>query len=363
MLDIKKILNERKIPDALIMNSGKRVETVSDFEFRRAEIKKILEEEVYGRILPRPDHLDVETVSIDKAFCAGKARLEKSEFICSFGENKFSFPVTAVIPKSKAPVPAFALIDFCPDVPNKFLPIEEIVDRGFAVFSFCYTNIASADGNFKNGAAKYILKTRRTKSAAGKSALWAFGAMRIMDYIERLDIIDKNNVAAVGHSTLGISALIAGCFDERFKYIISNESGTLGAAISRGKSGETPENSVIESPYLFCPRLKDNIIKRKRLPFDQNFLSVLAVPRHLMIGSACGDIQADPESEFLSLASTNEAYALYEKRGLVYGDEIPYAKAILDRGDALYHIRHGLHYFSREDWNVYMDYIDKVKKK
>ena len=35
MLDIKKILEERGVPEALVMNSGKRVKNVSDFEKRR----------------------------------------------------------------------------------------------------------------------------------------------------------------------------------------------------------------------------------------------------------------------------------------------------------------------------------------
>ena len=41
MLDVKRMLEERGVPDALVMNSGKRVKTVNDFEKRREEIKNI----------------------------------------------------------------------------------------------------------------------------------------------------------------------------------------------------------------------------------------------------------------------------------------------------------------------------------
>jgi hypothetical protein len=81
-----------------------------------------------------------------------------------------------------------------------------------------------------------------------------------------------------------------------------------------------------------------------------------------MIGSAEEDLWADPTSEFLNLATTEEAYKLFGKRGLVHGDRVPSPKTSLGVGDALYQIRHGKHYFSREDWLAYMDYIDKFVK-
>ena len=61
-------------------------------------------------------------------------------------------------------------------------------------------------------------------------------------------------------------------------------------------------------------------------------------------------------------AAANEAYAVYGMRGLVYGDTVPEAKTVLSDGDAHYHVRHGAHYLSREDWNDYMDFIDRYVK-
>jgi hypothetical protein len=49
-------------------------------------------------------------------------------------------------------------------------------------------------------------------------------------------------------------------------------------------------------------------------------------------------------------------------KGLVHGEDIPEAKSVLQEGDTSYHVRHGLHYLSREDWNIYMDFIDKKTK-
>ncbi len=360
MLDIKGILDRRGVPNALVFNSGEPVKTAEDFEIRREEIKRILAEEEYGAVPPKPDHLSVEVESRMDSFSAGKAPLKRLKFICTFGEKKISFPVYSIIPKKSKPIPAFVVISFRRNVPDIYLPAEEITDRGFALFSFCYTDISSDDNNFSSELTKQLVPTRRKKSASGKIALWAWAAMRVMDYVETLACIDKENVAVIGHSRLGKAAMLAGGFDERFKYIISNDSGSGGAAISRGKIGESFDDMARTFPFWFCPKWLENTISARPHNFDQNFLAALSVPRHLMIGSATEDFWADPESEFLGCASTNSAYELYGKQGLVYGDEIPESKTVLDGGEALYHIRDGLHYFSREDWLVYMDYIDKV---
>ena len=106
MLNIEKILADRGVPDAMIMKSGRRVKTVKDFEKRREEIKKILEEEAYGTIPPKPDHMKVEEVEVMTKFCAGRAPWQKLKFTFTMGDKEFSFPVSAVIPKSDKLSPA-----------------------------------------------------------------------------------------------------------------------------------------------------------------------------------------------------------------------------------------------------------------
>ncbi len=362
MTKIQKLLNERNIPDALIMNSGKTVSNVKDFEKRRNELKRILEDEIYGVMPPAPDHLHVIPESEDTAFCAGKAPLKRNSVICEMGDKTFSFTMYSVIPKSDNPLPAFLHINFRPDVPDKYMPSEELCDRGFAVFSFCYNDVSVDDPDpkkFRDNLGKYLFPGRRSKNSPGKIALWAWAAMRVMDYIETLDCIDKDNVAVVGHPRLGKTALLAGGFDERFKYVISNCSGCSGAAITRGKIGETVQRITSVFPHWFCKNYINNADEFESRGVDQNFLLALSVPRHILIGSAEEDLWADPASEFLCLAETNKAYELYGMRGLIHNDEIPTPGSVLSDGDASYHIRHGKHYFSREDWLVYMDFIEK----
>ena len=269
-----------------------------------------------------------------------------------------SFPIISAIPKSDKKVPAFVYIGFENGDANKYLPTEEIVERGFAVFSFCYNDVSSDNGDFNNGIAKYLVPTRRKNTAPGKISLWAWAAMRVMDYIEYIkDQIDLNNVAVIGHSRLGKTALWAGGNDERFKYVISNDSGCCGAALESGKIGERYDRISEVFPYWFCPAFNRDALTYAKLPFDQHFLLSLTVPRRLIIGSAHEDTWADPTSEFLATAALDECYALFGKKGLVHNDEVPKPRTVLAEGSASYYVREGTHFLSRHDWNTYMDII------
>ncbi len=358
---VEKALFERGVPDALITNRGVKVQTAAQMEKRRKEIKKLLVSEEYGRLPPPPEHLGVDRSPGERNFCAGKVSHELVKLTPALEGKKFSFPVWAAVPKGADKAPAFIHISFGKTAADMYQPTEEITDRGFAVFSFCYTDIAADNGDFKKFCAKYLSPSRRANDSSGKIMMWAWAAMRVMDYVEALPEIDENNVAVIGHSVLGKAALVTAAFDERFKYAISNNSGCSGAAISRGNTGETLEQITHISPFLFCPQYLKKTDPREK-SFDQNLLLSLIPPRHLLVGSAEEDLWADPVSEFLGCASANPAYALYGKRGLVYGSSFPTAKTVLSDGDALYHVRKGARFLSREDWGVYMDFIDRKMK-
>jgi len=348
----------RGIPDALRYNDGSRVNTPEDFERRREEIKEILAKEEYGYIPDKPVKLRAECVETDEKFLAGKAPLKKIILHAECKGGECSFPIYSVVPKKNGPHPAFVHINFRDSVPDRYMPSEELCDLGFAVFSFSYNDVSpDREDGFTEGIAALLSPKKRSSSAPGKIALWAWAAMRVMDYIETLPEIDKENVAVVGHSRLGKTALVTGGYDERFRYVISNDSGCAGAALERGKTGERIPDITENCPRWFCPNYVENAYRFAERGYDQNFLLALSVPRHIMIGSAKEDLWADPTGEFLSLLETNRAYSVYGMEGLVHENLIPKAKSILGEGDALYQIREGVHYFSREDWLAYTDFI------
>ncbi len=359
---IRSTIDALHLPSLLTFKNGKPVKTKEDFEKRREELKDILQREVYGILPPKPAHFQVEPKGEeDPRFLAGLAICRNLMFHCEIDGADATFPVTQIMPKGEGKFPVFVCVNFGTDIVHKYLPLEEIVHRGYGIFIIKYQDVAKDSADFRFGMAKYLCKSRRALSAPGKIAMWAWAAMRVMDYIPQCENVDSEQVAVIGHSRLGKTALFCGAMDERFRYVISNDSGCTGAALSRQKEGESIAQITDRFPYWFCPRYLRYAGKENELPFDQHFLLSLIAPRHLLVGSAENDLWAGPKNEFLSTVAANEAYALYGMKGLVHHDAFPTADTELSQGDCLYHYRRGEHYLSRLDWNAYMDFIDKKR--
>lgn len=359
---VKSAIDALALPSLLTFKNGKPVKTQEDFEKRREELKDILQKEVYGILPPKPTHLKVVTEGEeDPRFLAGFAVCKRLAFHCEIDGADATFPVTQIMPKKDGKHPIFVCINFGTDIVHKYLPLEEIVGRGYGLFIIKYQDVAKDSADFRFGMAKYLCKSRRSLSAPGKIAMWAWAAMRVMDYIPLCDNVDADQVAVIGHSRLGKTALLCGALDERFRYVISNDSGCTGAAISRKKEGESIRQITERFPFWFCPRYLRYADREDELPFDQHFLLSLIAPRHLLVGSAEEDLWAGPKNEFLSTVAANEAYAVYGMKGLVHNDTFPAVGIELSEGDCLYHYRAGTHYLSRLDWNAYMDFIDKKR--
>lgn len=305
--------------------------------------------EVYGKMPPLPQKLSfsVEENYIN-SFCAGKAVCNKIIVSATINGKVFTFPFYAVIPTFGTQHPFFIHINFRDSVPDQYMPSEELVDNGFAVFSFCYKDVTNDNPDFMDGLAGVIYKdTKRKPTDAGKIAMWAWTAHRVMDYAQTLgDILDLKNAVVCGHSRLGKTALLTAATDQRFAFAYSNDSGCTGAAISRGKSGESIKDICKVFPYWFCENYKKYVDNEDKMSFDQHYLLAAIAPRKVLIGSASEDYWADPTSELLCCKAASPAFEsgfVCNKFPVEIGDEF-------FEGDVGYHLRKGLHYFSREDW-------------
>ena len=311
----------------------------------RDEIKQVLCNNIYGSLPTTPVHLTVDIVREDIGFAAGKATLCHKNLVLDMGERYVQIPFTEMIPNDKANCPAIVYLGYESAVPNKFLPAEEIIDRGYAIFLFNHEDVSTNDSNFKSGIYNDVAPSRRKKNAPGKLMLWAWTAIRLMEYVASLDIIDKNSIAVAGHGLLGKAALLAGAFDERFNYIIANDTISFGT----GSELDYGKLSLI-MPHLFCPAFTDNVFPE----CEHSMLLSLCSPRSVLVGSCADDPRSLPQEEYESLKS---AFSLSEGES-----KIPTERGCIQTENVSYHVRGGMHYLSREDWKIYLDFIDKKRK-
>ncbi len=326
------------------------------------EICELLLKEEYGYIPSAPESVATRIISEDDFFCAGKAVYRLIELTCSLGGKLFTFPVHYTQCVSDKPVPCIIQINFRSAVPDKYQPTEEIVDRGHSIISFNYEDVTKDNDDFCDGLAGYIYenggRAERAERDCGKIGLWAWAAMRVMDYAMTLPELDCGRVSVAGHSRLGKTALLAGALDERFYCAYSNDSGCSGAAISRGKSGERIADIYSQFGYWFSKNYARYIDKENELPFDQHFLIAANAPHRVYVSSARGDFWADPENEYLSCRLASPYFEEQGKKSSIT-KKMPNVGRRIKTGYIGYHIRPGKHYFSREDWRYFLEYLEK----
>jgi len=342
---LKELLKEKNLPPFL----------------SREEMLEILQREEYGYLPPKPERISwTETEQFIPNFCAGRAISKKVEITSCINGKTFAFPAYVTIPKKEGKHPFFICINFRDNVPDRCLPSEELNDYGFALLSFCYQDVTTDNGDFTNGLAGVLYENgKREETSAGKIAMWAWAAQRVMDYAQSLDNLDQSRAFVCGHSRLGKTALLTAATDERFTLGFSNDSGCSGAAISRGKVGESIDFICEKFPFWFCENYQQYRKRETDMPFDQHYLAASIAPRAVYIASAEEDTWADPNHEMLTCVAISEVYEAMGKKGLICEDRLPKAGDEFHEGCVGYHLRSGCHYFSREDWLKVIKFIHK----
>jgi hypothetical protein len=358
------------LPPVLLSQAGERIRTAEEWcKKRRPELLELFRTHVYGRTpeeKPADFHFVVDT-EVPDLFSGKAVRKEVSiRFSGPGGEGRIR--VFLSLPTGcTQPVPVFLLICHLPPEEinlreaTSFWPVEEIVKRGYAAAAFYTSDVdPDQDDGFRNGVHGIFARPgeRRSPEAWGTIAAWAWGARRIMDYLETEPAVDCRQVALVGHSRGGKTALWAGANDERFALVISNSSGCTGAALSRHRQGETVQMINTAFPHWFCENYKKYNGRETQLPIDQHQLLALIAPRRLYINSASEDTWADPEGEFLACLHTEPVYDLFDLPGLEVGS-MPTPGSMLHNGYIGYHLRPGGHDLALYDWHRYLDYADK----
>ena len=354
---MKQLLDSLHLPRLLTLHNNEAVKSQEDWEKRREEIKEILQREEYG-YLPPVIPFEVKTQEVlDKQF-SGYVRWEKLQFSFLHHAKKHDVPVNVFYPENvQAAIPFIVFLNFSSDIPDKYFYVEDVLEKGFGVATFCYKDV-TADSDKWDGLAQVLYdEEEKTSTTAGKLMIWSYMAQRVMDYLQGVHSVDKKNIAVMGHSRLGKTALLTAALDARFAFACVNNSGCCGAAIARGKSGENIEAITNRFPFWFCDEFKKYANNEFHMPFDQHFLMALVAPRKVCVGTAQNDSWADTDYQQLTCIATDEVYKIYGEQGYIgeYASVAP--ETYYTKGNIAFFSRTGEHFLSVRDWRVYMEYI------
>lgn len=358
---LKEILEERDLLPILKMNDGRDV-TPELWEERRREMLDLLQKYSYGYTPKCFGEGRGEIIFEDKLAYAGKVIEQHINLTFATPNGDFTTYAELYIPKHVEKPPVFLNHAFR-RVPDKYIPVEEITDQGFALFVLCYKDVVNDNhyGDYSDGLGKMfgVQNPREDKTEWGKIGMWSYAASRALDYLLTRDDIDAKHTAVIGHSRLGKTALWTAAQDERFWCAVSNNSGYGGAATSKHGNGERVTDFLrVGSWDWYCENFKDfKDEKEDQKPYDQAHLIAAIAPRLVCVGSAVEDSGADPESEFLTSLHASSAWELFGKKGLITPDKLPEIGDHLTEGNIGYHLRAGRHFFSREDWNHHIKFL------
>ena len=336
--------------------------TKSSQEARR--LKALLEHYEYGRMPKAPKHLTVETEVCDRYFAAGKAELIDAELKIELEGDKFhKMVVRCALPQGNTKCPAFIHIKGDLNMPDRHQPTEEIYDGGFAVISVAVDSIVGEINKRKRGLARDLRSSGRRLDTCGSLALFAWCAMRAVDYLYTVDRIDRNRIAVVGHGIYGTAALLAAAYDSRISIAISNSAGPSGVAKRELIAGELFELKCHRSD-LFCKRFYKMSGKEDEIPFDGDALLRLIAPRRVLLDNAEDLLSRCAEAELTSAISASKYYENMGVSGLLIPNSAHPCEVLAHDGEICYtdgalayRRRSGLPYVSRKDWQAYMKFV------
>ena len=344
----------------------------------REEMVELLQREEYG-YLPKVEWgISVgEPEVINWSISAASVVIDKVPFTVTTPNGSHTFPLYRMLHNDQKKRPFFININFHDIDKGFYFPAEIIADNGgFDVLFFNYTDVTSDDDDFLNGVAPLLLPNgRENDTDCGKLMMWAWTAMRVMDYAETLSCLDLENAAVIGHSRLGKTALITSMLDTRFKFAFSNNAGCSGDALARGSLGQnnppikwepTTKGESIEFmtktfPFWFCKNYLKYAENNCGDDFDQHYLLASIAPRYVYVASASMDMWADPESEQLCCLAASVAWEQEGLKGFIHNDKFLEPNEALQEGRVGYHKRYGMHFLSYHDWQRFMEYINKHK--
>lgn len=252
-------------------------------------------------------------------------------------------------------------LDIFEDRDLGYWPVDALLARGWGAAAFYASDLSpdNREGWNRKGAASIFQICPEEPEQPGCLSLWAFGASRVLDVLLTVPEVDAARISVAGHSRGGKAALWAAAQDDRFETALVNNSGCCGAALNRGKTGESVTSIQTIFPHWFCPNFRAyQNIPVEQMPFDQHQLLGAMAPRPVYVASGSTDYWTDPEAEFAGCKAASPFWEALGLPGLTIS-EYPEPDTAHPEGMVGYHLRRGGHNLTTWDWMRFCDFEER----
>ncbi|MCC7175718.1 MAG: hypothetical protein IT159_11025 [Bryobacterales bacterium] len=349
-----------RLPEVLTLADGRRVASQEMWwKQRRPEIVEEFEREVVGRIprtVPQVTWMVTNTV---EATVAGRpvtgkqlvGRVDNS----SYPLITVEIQATLVTPaNARGPVPVMMMFGgrglpgtpgaappagragFAPPPGSDPPATEQLIADGWGYATVNPASIQADNGaGLTRGIIGLVNKGQpRKPDDWGSLRAWAWGASRVLDYLQTDKAVDAKHVGIEGVSRYGKAALVTMAFDTRFAVVLVGSSGEGGAKLHRRNFGEAVENLTGAGEYHW---MAGNFIKYGAseavfgsknagdIPVDAHQLIALCAPRLTFISYGVpekGDARwLDQQGSFMAAVAAGPVFRLLGAKDLGTSDD------------------------------------------
>lgn len=387
-----------RLPQLFMTEEGEAITNAEEWmKIRRPEIISLFEEHMYGKIPGTLELSSWEVLEKSDSGLGGKAIRKQVKLTFNNNGKELHVNLLIFLPKNVKKAPVFLGYNFfgnhtVTDDPQIIIPgtwsrnsdkfnifdhqptaesrgaaksrwsLEKIIDAGYGLATMYYGDVdpdkyGAVGIDYSDGVHPLLYKDKQKEPLPdewGGISAWAWGLSRALDYFETDKDIDHHQIAVMGFSRLGKAALWAGALDNRFAIVISNNSGSGGAALSRRKYGERLEHMGFT--HWFSKNLSQYYGNEDALPVDQHMLVALIAPRPVYIASAENDLWADPKGEYLSAFHAGPVFELFGKSGFSTKRMPGVNQPVM--ATTGYHVRSGGHNIITYDWEQFIKFFD-----
>jgi hypothetical protein len=388
-----------KWPELMMMQDGTKVTTSAQWRKRRAEIKRLFDDNVYGRYpahIPKVtwhvdgvDNMEVQGVAAivkhvtghvdNSAYPAVRVDIKLDVVTPASAKGK-KVPVIigggSVRPRPPRPAPApgqpVHMLSAPKDVPES---ARLLLDKGWGFVTVNNNEVQADNGAGLDKGIIGLVNHGKPRSLTDWGVLraWAWSDSKALDYLQTDPDVNGKEVGVMGHSRGGKAALVAMVDDPRFAIGFISSSGAGGAAPYRRNYGESTANITAPNEFHW---FAGNFLKygavghtANELPVDSHEFIALVAPRPVFIGGgalitdpeyAPGDAWQDAQGMFMAAAAASPAWEIQGRKGLGTST-FPPMGTLIDSGDVAFR-QHQYGHTPAPNWPAFIQFASKYLK-